>query len=317
MRWASFQTDRGARTGIVLENVIHALPPGKTLLDLIRTQSLPTDLNTVLSASTETFALDEVQLTAPIPRPPSMRDCLCYFDHMRNCLRARGVSPELPEVWYEIPAFYFAAPASVVGPNNDVAIAPGSTRFDFELEIAAVIGRPGRDLTPAEAHAAIAGYTIYCDWSARDLQAVDRAIGIGQAKGKDSATTLGPFLVTPDELPEHSVNSPFDVAVEARVNGRLIGSGRTGAMDWTYGEIISYASRGVTLEPGDVIASGTVPTCTLIEHFDANHPEAPQFPGWLTPGDVVELTVDTIGATRQLIVEGAAPHPIPARPQRT
>jgi 2-keto-4-pentenoate hydratase/2-oxohepta-3-ene-1,7-dioic acid hydratase in catechol pathway len=276
---------------------------------------LATELEDVQSVSAETFALADVHLMAPIPRPPSMRDCLCYLQHMRNCLRARGVPDELPDVWYEIPAFYFAGPASVIGPYDDVAIAPGSARFDFELEIAAVIGRAGRDLTPEQAHESIAGYTIYCDWSARDLQALDRALGIGQAKGKDAATTLGPFLVTPDELPAHAFDAPFDVAVEASVNGRRIGAGRTGKMDWTYAEIISYASRGVTLEPGDVIASGTVPTCTLIEHFDATDPASEDFPGWLAPGDVVELVVEGLGATRQRVVPGVDPHPMLTRPR--
>jgi 2-keto-4-pentenoate hydratase/2-oxohepta-3-ene-1,7-dioic acid hydratase in catechol pathway len=242
-----------------------------------------------------------------------MRDCLCYLQHMRNCLRARGVPDELPDVWYEIPAFYFAGPASVVGPHDDVAVAPGSARFDFELEIAAVIGRGGRDLTLEQAHESIAGYTIYCDWSARDLQALDRALGIGQAKGKDAATTLGPFMVTPDELPPHTFESPFEIEVRALVNDRLIGSGRTGKMDWTFAEIISYASRGVALEAGDVIASGTIPTCTLIEHFDATDPTSSAFPGWLVPGDVVELFAEGLGATRQRIVAGVDPHPLDRR----
>ncbi|GHE80210.1 hypothetical protein GCM10017786_07840 [Amycolatopsis deserti] len=315
MRWATFATETGERVGAVDGGTIHALPPGETLLDHLRKGTLPATLDEAAGRSTDTVALNDVRLLAPIPRPPSMRDSLCYLQHMRNAMAARGVTEDLPDIWYDIPAFYFAGPASVVGPYDDVTIAPGSTWFDFELEIAAVIGGTGRDLAPHQAQELIAGYTLYCDWSARDLQALDRGLGIGQAKGKDAGTTLGPFLVTPDELPDHAFDSPFDIEVKASVNGVLVGSGTTGKMDWTYGEVLSYASRGIPLEPGDVIATGTIPTCTLLEHFNALEPDAPTFPGWLAPGDVVELTAEGIGTTRQRVVAGADPWPLAPRPR--
>src|SRR5262249_25616721 len=153
----------------------------------------------------------------------------------------------------QIPAMYFACPSTILGPYDDVAISPGSDVFDFELEIGAIIGHGGRDLSPEQGLQAIVGYTIYCDWSARDLQMLESGLRIGQAKGKDGATTLGPFLVTADELAPHLIDGRLNLSVAAYVNDRLIGAGSTAPMDWSFGEIASYASRGVDLKPGDVL----------------------------------------------------------------
>ncbi|MEU4332023.1 fumarylacetoacetate hydrolase family protein [Nonomuraea dietziae] len=304
MRWATYASSKGARTGLVHDGRIHALPPGESMLDLLGDDGdkLREAADRALTAPAAVARLEEVSLLAPIPRPPSIRDCLCFLDHMRNCLKAAGAPGGLGPVWYEIPAFYFACPSSVLGAYDDVPIAPGSAWFDFELEVAAVIGRPGRDLTPDEAQRSIAGYMLMCDWSARDLQMLEGELRIGQAKGKDSATTLGPFLLTPDE---------FEFAAELTVslNGRRIGSGSPAAMDWSFGEVISYASRGVELQPGDLFGSGTLPGCSLVEHFSGG-----SFPGWLTDGDVVTLSGGRLGETRQTIRRGPDPHPLPPRP---
>ncbi len=230
---------------------------------------------------------------------------------MRNCQQALGGGRVLKDAWYRIPAFYFACPSSVLGPHDDVPIASGSAWQDFELEIAAVIGAGGKDLSVAEAERAIIGYTIFNDWSARDLQALELQLGIGQGKDKDSALTLGPYLVTPDELEPYLRDGRLDLRVSAAVNGQVIGEGSTGSMDWTFAEVISFASRGVTLYPGDVFGSGTVPTCTLLEHLDVN--DLGSFRGWLGDGDVVTLTVEGLGATRQIVRSSPAPQPLPAR----
>jgi 2-keto-4-pentenoate hydratase/2-oxohepta-3-ene-1,7-dioic acid hydratase in catechol pathway/glyoxylase-like metal-dependent hydrolase (beta-lactamase superfamily II) len=265
--------------------------------------------------SASTVRLEDVTLMAPIPRPPSIRDSLCFLDHMRNCQAALGAGRVLSDTWYRIPAFYFACPATVLGPYDDAPAAPGSAWQDFELEIAAVIGVSGKDLTVEQAEQAIIGYMIFNDWSARDLQQMEGQLAIGQGKGKDSGVTLGPYLVTPDELePYRHPSHPgkLSLQVTALVNDTVIGSGSTGQMDWTFGEVISYASRGVTLTPGDVIGSGTVPTCTLVEHLNPAALES--FPGWLHDGDVVTLQVQGLGETRQTVRASSAPHPLSARP---
>lgn len=156
----------------------------------------------------------------------------------------------------------------------------------------------------------IIGYTIFNDWSARDLQMLEGQLRIGQAKGKDSGITLGPYLVTPDELEPYCRGGKLSLRVIALVNGTVIGSGSTAQMDWSFGEVIAYASRGVTLTPGDVFGSGTVPTCTLVEHL--RPPES--FPGWLHDGDVVTLQVEGLGETRQTVRTSGTPFPLALRP---
>ena len=144
------------------------------------------------------------------------------------------------------------------------------------------------------------------------LQQLEGQLAIGQAKGKDSGVTLGPYLVTPDELESYLRDGTLSLYATALVNDQVIGSGSTAQMDWSFAEIIAYASRGVMLDPGDVFGSGTVPTCTLVEHLDPTAPES--FRGWLHDGDVVTLRVEGLGETRQTVRKTPAPQPLPARP---
>lgn len=284
MKWVTYRSDHGERTGVLSGDAIYAMPPDVSLLDLVGrgADGLRTAGERAVRSPAAVVALDEVTLAAPIPRPPSIRDSLCFLDHMRNCQEAMGGGRVLMDTWYRIPAFYFACPSTVLGPYDDAPTAPGSAWQDFELEIAAVIGTSGKDLTVEQAERSIIGYTIFNDWSARDLQMLEGQLRIGQAKGKDSGITLGPYLVTPDELEPYCRGGKLSLRVIALVNGTVIGSGSTAQMDWSFGEVIAYASRGVTLTPGDVFGSGTVPTCTLVEHL--RPPES--FPGWLHDGDV-------------------------------
>ncbi|HWS91268.1 MAG TPA: fumarylacetoacetate hydrolase family protein, partial [Mycobacterium sp.] len=314
MKWVTYRGPDGERTGVLSGDSIHAMPPGVTLLDLIGrgADGLRQAGEDALRSPSAVVRLDEVTLAAPIPRPPSIRDSLCFLDHMRNCQAALGAGRVLADTWYRIPAFYFACPVTVLGPYDDAPTAPGSAWQDFELEIAAVIGTSGKDLTVQQAERSIIGYTIFNDWSARDLQQMESQLAIGQGKGKDSGVTLGPYLVTPDELEPYRRDGKLDLQVTALVNDTVIGSGSTAQMDWTFGEVISYVSRGVTLTPGDVIGSGTVPTCTLVEHLSPAALDS--FPGWLHDGDVVTLQVQGLGETRQTVRAGSAPHPLAARP---
>jgi 2-keto-4-pentenoate hydratase/2-oxohepta-3-ene-1,7-dioic acid hydratase in catechol pathway/glyoxylase-like metal-dependent hydrolase (beta-lactamase superfamily II) len=314
MKWVTYRDADGPRTGVLSGDEIHALTPGVTLLDLVGrgADGLREAGEGALRSASAVVRLGDVKLMAPIPNPPSIRDSLCFLEHMRNCQAALGAGRELADTWYRIPAFYFACPATVLGPYDDAPIAPGSAWQDFELEVAAVIGASGKDLTVDEAERAIIGYMIFNDWSARDLQQLEGQLAIGQAKGKDSGVTLGPYLVTPDELEPHRRDGKLSLQVSALVNDSEIGSGSTDQMDWSFGEVISYASRGVTLRPGDVFGSGTVPTCTLIEHLSMTDLES--FPGWLRAGDVVTLRVQGLGETRQTVRASAPPHRLAARP---
>jgi 2-keto-4-pentenoate hydratase/2-oxohepta-3-ene-1,7-dioic acid hydratase in catechol pathway/glyoxylase-like metal-dependent hydrolase (beta-lactamase superfamily II) len=309
-RWATYRHEGRDCVGVVSGEALHAIHEDVGLLDLIArgADGLRAAAEAALASPAQVVAVADVELRAPIPEPPSVRDSLCFLDHMRNCQQVTGADRALSDTWYRVPAFYFACPATVFGPYQDVPIAPGSAWQDFELEIAAVVGPAGADLSVEQAQKAIVGYTIFNDWSARDLQMLDSQLGIGQSKGKDSGITLGPYLVTPDELEPYFANGRLDLAVTALVNDKVIGTGSTSAMDWTFAEVISYASRGVRLRAGDVFGSGTVPTCTLIEHLDAGNPA--DFGGWLHDGDVVTLRVRGLGETRQTVRATPAPYPL-------
>ncbi|MEW9522140.1 fumarylacetoacetate hydrolase family protein [Streptomyces tubercidicus] len=239
MRFVTYATTDGDRAGadrvgVINGDLIHGLPDGTSLIELLGS-TLRQAGRHALAEPADVVAPADVTLKAPLPRPPSIRDCLCFLDRMRACRKAVGDTGPLERTCYQIPAFYFANPATVTGPHDEVPISPGSAWLDFELEIAAVIGTAGRDLTPQQAEGHIAGYTLFCDGSARDLQGLEGQLKIGQAKGKDGASTLGPWLVTPDELP-FDLDGRLALQVRAEVNGELVGTGRTESMDWTFGE---------------------------------------------------------------------------------
>jgi 2-keto-4-pentenoate hydratase/2-oxohepta-3-ene-1,7-dioic acid hydratase in catechol pathway/glyoxylase-like metal-dependent hydrolase (beta-lactamase superfamily II) len=313
-RWVTYRDGDRDRVGVVSDETIFPTTEDVRLIDLIArgADGLTAAAEAAMASPTHVVAVADVELRAPIPEPPSIRDSLCFLDHMRNCQQVTGAGRVLSDTWYRVPAFYFACPATIFGPYEDVPMAPGSAWQDLELEIAAVVGPAGADLTVEQAQQAIVGYTIFNDWSARDLQMLDSQLGIGQSKGKDSGVTLGPYLVTPDELAPYFAEDRLDLEVTALVNDEVIGRGSTSAMDWSFAEVISYASRGVPLRAGDVFGSGTVPTCTLIEHLSAADPAA--FRGWLHDGDVVTLEVAGLGKIRQTVRATPAPEPIRTLP---
>lgn len=300
MRWVTYDASEGPRAGLLDGDEVRGLPAAVTLLSLLGDdgERLADAAATARSGPAEVREIDAVRLLAPIPRPPSVRDGLCFLEHLRGCYRALGRSDVLPEVWSHTPAFYFGNPTAVVGPHDDVAIAPGSRLFDFELEIGAVVGRGGRDLHPDDAAAHIVGLTFFNDWTARDHQVRDMAQGIGMGKAKDSAITLGPALVTIDELGP-AADGRFAVDATAEVNGKEVARGSLTTSDWSFGELLAYVSRGTDLVPGDVIGSGTVPGGCLLEHVDT--PDIADFSGWLQPGDVVSLCSPMLGETSQLV----------------
>jgi fumarylacetoacetate (FAA) hydrolase len=222
------------------------------------------------------YRLDEVVLRAPVLSPPAVRDFYAFEQHVRTALALRA--REVPREWYEIPVFYFSNPAAIYGPEQEIPYPEGSEELDYELEVAAVIGADGR----------IGGFTIMNDWSARDLQRREMVVGLGPAKGKDFATSLGPVVVTPDEL------GVLRLEMVARVNGEERSRGNLGDMYHSWDAIVAHAALNTNLRPGDVLGSGTVGTGCILEHGDDR---------WLQPGDVVELEVEGIGVLRNRIAE--------------
>jgi fumarylacetoacetate (FAA) hydrolase len=225
-------------------------------------------------------ALADVRLVAPIPRPPSIRDFYAFERHVQSARAQRGL--EMALEWYQLPVFYFSNPAAVGGPEDSVAFPAESSAWDYELEAAAIVGAEGR----------IAGFTIMNDWSARDLQKMEMAVGLGPAKGKDFATSLGPVLVTTDELGD------LGLEMVARVNGEERSRGNMGDIHWPWEELAEHAGRNTRLLPGDVLGSGTVGTGCILEHGDGR---------WLEPEDVVELEIEGIGVLRNVVGDRPAP----------
>jgi fumarylacetoacetate (FAA) hydrolase len=219
-------------------------------------------------------AVDEVRLRAPIPQPPSVRDFYAFEQHVMTARASRGL--EVPPEWYGRPVFYFSNPAAITGPEDEIAFPAGSSEWDYELEVAAVIGSQG----------VIAGYTILNDWSARDLQRAEMTVGLGPAKGKDFATSLGPVLVTADELGD------LRLEMTARVNGEERSRGNLDDIHWPFEELAAHAAENTRLMPGDVLGSGTVGTGCILEHGDGR---------WLRSGDEVELEVERIGVLRNRV----------------
>jgi fumarylacetoacetate (FAA) hydrolase len=234
----------------------------------------------------------EVELLAPLPRPRSLRDFYAFEEHVATAHQKRG--REVPAAWYDVPVFYFGHTGSVIGPDQSVTKPAWTEQLDFELEIACIIGKPGRDIGAGDAFDHIAGYTIMNDWSARDVQRQEMSVGLGPAKGKDFATSLGPYLVTPDELADRFADGRHDLTMFARINGEEITRGNAKSIHWTFADMIARASQAVELLPGDVLGSGTVGGGCLLELGEEVHP-------WLARGDEVELEIERLGRLRNRI----------------
>jgi fumarylacetoacetate (FAA) hydrolase len=227
------------------------------------------------AATGRTHRLGEASLRAPVPTPPAVRDFYAYEGHVRAGFARRGIDT-IPEAWYEAPSFYFSNPASVRGPGEPVQRPEGCEQLDFELEIAAIIDGAGE----------IAGYTLMNDWSARDIQRREMTVGLGPAKGKDFATSLGPFLATPDELPFDSGRLTLEATVS--VNGSELSRCSAAEMHYSWPELVAQAGRGTRLRAGDVLGSGTLTGGCLLELGGA----------WIEPGDEVVLSAPGLGELR-------------------
>jgi fumarylacetoacetate (FAA) hydrolase len=244
-------------------------------------------------ASEASFAIDEVRLLAPL-HPTSLRDGYAFEQHVKTASQNRG--REVPEEWYKFPVFYYTNPHSIFGPEDVIPYPHYTSALDFELEIAVVIGKGGRDIKPEDAPAHIFGFTIFNDWSARDVQRAEMKVGLGPAKGKDFASSLGPVIVTREALADKAAGRPgvYDLNMSAKVNGVEMSKGNLKDIFWSFGKIIARASDSVDLMPGDVIGSGTIGTGCLLELTKAQGP-------WLNAGDVVELEIEGIGILKNSI----------------
>jgi fumarylacetoacetate (FAA) hydrolase len=240
----------------------------------------------------------DLQFGPPFLVPRSMRDGYGFEQHVGMMWTRRG--GEIPEAWYRLAVFYFSNVSELRGPDDPVWAPAGSHELDYEIEVAALIDTPARNLSPERAEEAIGGYTIFDDWSARDLQRDETTVRLGPAKGKDFASSLGPWLVTPDELADARRGVGFDLEMRVTVNGVETSRGRWSDAVHGFAALISRASADVTLRPGDLLGSGTVGTGCLLEVKDAT------LGRYLEPGDLIELSIERLGTLRTPIVERPA-----------
>ncbi|HTU28756.1 MAG TPA: fumarylacetoacetate hydrolase family protein [Solirubrobacteraceae bacterium] len=301
------------RTAIVApHDTVRVLEPEVDVIALLGAE--PQQRERLAGRVTAERPLTEIRLLAPIV-PPTIRDFSVFEQHIAGVIRNTRPDATVPDVFYESPFCYFTNPHALTGPGDEIAVPPGCERLDLELEVAAVIGTAGRDLSPERAGAHIAGYTIFNDWSARDLQMAEMRLGLGTCKGKDFANTLGPWIVTADELEPLRDGDRLALEMRAEINGTALGTDSLANMAWSFEELVSYASRGTWVRPGDVLGSGTCGYGCLFELWGIEGPDAHPPLG---PGDEVTLHVEAIGTLQNTIVAGGEPIPLPrAAPART
>ena len=289
MKFATVSTLRASnQPAVIIEDRVHTLP-------------YP-DMHAVIAAGPEkaasraskvSLALEEVNFHSPV-HPTTLRDFYAFETHVKTANRNRG--QDVPENWYKFPVFYFSNPNNNYGHEDTIPYPSYTQALDYELEIAVVIGKPGKDIQPEHAAEHIFGYTIFNDWSARDLQGQEMRVNFGPVKSKDFACSFGPVIVTQDELADRATERAgiYDLSMIARVNGQELSRGNFNDIYWTFGDMIARASQSVMLRPGDVIGSGTVGTGCLYELTKNQGP-------WLQHGDVVELEIERIGVLRNTV----------------
>jgi 2-keto-4-pentenoate hydratase/2-oxohepta-3-ene-1,7-dioic acid hydratase in catechol pathway len=291
--------------GVISHGQVQNLPQG---LDVLEVLNMPLEERNLLEAQAgrrHRAPLGSVRLLPPI-EPRAMRDFVAFERHIAGMKKGEGASG-VPDAWYQAPVFLFMNPWSVVGAEDDVPAPPDTTVLDFELEIAAIVGRTARNVSETDAGAYIAGYCVMNDWSARDLQSREMYVGLGPSKGKDFATTIGPWITTADELEHRTVDGRLALEMSVSINGVEVGRDSGANMSWTFPQLLAHASRAATVGAGDILASGTCSGGSLGELWARRGERIPRA---LLPGDIVSMEIDGLGRISNRVVD---PDPAPAR----
>ena len=318
MKIISYRLNNASSYGVLVNNELYSLPENQsglpaTMNAFLALEESGMEMARQTAQQIEAGALvanpvSNYEILAPVPHPTSCRDGYAFRQHVEAARKNRGVEM-IPE-FDQYPIFYFTNHQAVEGPGPVYCMPDHFEQLDFELEIAIVIGKKGRNIKASEADAYIAGFTIMNDMSARKLQMEEMLLNLGPAKGKDFSTVIGPWLVTPDELAQKvaptkagHVGLNYNLAMKCYVNDILVSSGNVKDMDWTFAEIIERCSYGVTLYPGDVIGSGTVGTGCFLELNGTGKRLDPNFkPQWLQNGDKVTMSIDNLGILENQII---------------
>jgi fumarylacetoacetate (FAA) hydrolase len=323
MKFVSYQIKKEERVGIYYQEMVFDLQKSASALKI----KLPSTMKKFLDGENDYmrlakkvfdaikkgkvksgFKFNSLKIIAPVPNPTSLRDGYAFRQHVLTARRNRGVEM-IPE-FDQFPVFYFGNHNAVTGPGIVKVEDDHLQGCDFELECGIVIGKKGKNISSTEADKYIAGYLIMNDLSARVLQMDEMKLSLGPAKGKDFATTIGPWLVTPDELKQYRIKTAngdkYDLEMIARHNGKVVSRGNLKQMDWTFAEIIERASYGVTIYPGDVVGSGTVGTGCYLElngtwAIEAKEKGKEHKPIWLNDSDEIELEITGLGVLKNKI----------------
>ena len=314
MRIGRWQGESGLGEGVILDDRVAPFPDGVTVRDV-----LLRGLDAALALGADAVARpgtprEEVRLLAPL-EPVTIRDFVAFEEHVEGVSASVDGKSEVVPEWYQAPTFYFTNPHTVLGPGETL-LPPVSERLDFELEVAVVVGGAGgANLTAEEAASTIFGYTIMNDWSARDVQSREMKVRLGPAKGKDFGMSLGPWIVTADELDAHLDAEGFlAIRAEARINDELVGEDLVSNMGWPFPELIAYASRNSRVVAGDVLGSGTVGNGGCLAELWGRRGELDPRP--LRSGDVVSLRVDGLGELTSSVGDAVVAPEVPqARPR--
>jgi 2-keto-4-pentenoate hydratase/2-oxohepta-3-ene-1,7-dioic acid hydratase in catechol pathway len=303
MRFIKAQTPAGARIGVVRPDGIVALSAEEPRLETYfgdDGEALARLGDSIQANPASEHDFESLDLLKPV-EPVAMRDFMIFEEHVLPAWRMQG-RQRGPDVWYEQPIGYFSNAATIRGPRDAIEIPGGCVNMDFELEVAAVIGREAVSLTPEQAAGHIAGFVVLSDWSARDLQFREMDGRLGPFKGKDFGSSVGPIFVTPDEIESRRQGNGYDLEMTSTVNGRRYGGDRWSSAYWSMEELISYSSWSSRVEAGSIIGSGTCQGGCILELSIRHSPE--EYP-WLVPGDEVSLAVEAMGDIRATVVASA------------
>ncbi|GAB3616134.1 fumarylacetoacetate hydrolase family protein [Okibacterium endophyticum] len=303
MRIARFEHHGFPLVGIIRHGMIQSIQGATDVLSIL---NLPIEERNALEAQAGRYfraPVDQVRLLPPI-EPRAMRDFVAFEAHIAGMKKAEGGDGSIPEAWYEAPAFLFMNPWSLIGANDPLPMPPLTAALDFELEVAAIVGTATRDADQSQALANIVGYSILNDWSARDIQGREMQVGLGPSKGKDFASTLGPWITSADEIEQYRDGDRLDLGMTVSVNGAELGRDSTKNLSWSFEELLMHASRGAVVGAGDVLATGTCGWGALAESWSRG---VQPRPAPLKVGDTVTMTVDGIGTISNTIVAPTSP----------